>query len=154
MNLRLAGEVTIKRVAGLADDAVPVSDISIHGTSTGKKISAALLEATVQWRDKYLLLTTDDCLFEEFLGIELLDNRLNFLDRARIGLPYNTGIFSSLELRDPNIVCFRFLGDAIWRIELLSSPGFRMPIFSEPRGVWRKFGFRRHFVVHESPTSG
>lgn len=153
MNLRLADELTIKLVAGLPEKAVPVSDIIVNGAPTGKRVAGALLEAAVQWHDKYLLLTTDDCPFEEFLGVRLLDSQFNLLDSAQIGAIYNTGTFSSLELREPNTVSFLFIGETTWRVELLPAPGVRVPFFSEPYGVWRRFSFRRHFVVHGNPQS-
>jgi hypothetical protein len=151
MNMRLTDELTIKLMEGLPGDAVPVSEIFIHGTPTGKKVSGALLAAAVQWQDKYLLFTTDDCPFEEFLGIRLLDSQFNLLDSAQIGAIYNTGTFSELKLHEPNAVSFLFIGDTTWRVELLTTPGFRLPFFSEPAGVWREFGFRRHFIVRGNP---
>ncbi|HEY5601928.1 MAG TPA: hypothetical protein VIM41_02360, partial [Gammaproteobacteria bacterium] len=151
MNLRLADELTIKLIEGLPEDAVPVSEVFINGAPTGKRVSGALLAAAVQWQDKYLLLTTDDCPFEEFLGIRLFDSEFNLLDSASIGTIYNTGMFSSLALHEPNTVSFLFIGETIWRIELLLKPGFRVPFFTEPHGVWRDLSFHRHFIVHGNP---
>lgn len=154
MSLRVAEEITIKPVANHPENSIPASDIYIRGEPVGKKVSGALLQAAVKWHDKYLLLTTDACPFEEGLGIRLFNSRFDLLDCADIGLPYNTGTFSSLELHEPNRVSFRFLGDDVWQVHLLSRPGFRVPILSEPGAVWRNFGFRRHFFVRKVASSG
>ncbi len=64
---------------------------------------------------------------------------------------YSTGLFSLLELVEPNIVSFYFIGDVKWRIELLTKVVFRLPFLSDPKGVSRKVGFTRHFNVHGHP---
>lgn len=95
---------------------------------------------------------TDDILFEEMLSVHLLDGTLNLLDSVTIGAMYSTGIFSSLELIEPNIVRFRFFDDTDWRIELLTKPVFGLPFLSDPRGVSRKLGFTRYFIkIHGHP---
>jgi hypothetical protein len=151
MGMRIAKELTTKLVQGMGKGKVPTSEVLVNGTSTGKLISGAVLEVAVQWEDSYLLFMTDDVPFEEMLGIHLLDNKLNLLDSALIGGPYSTGSFSSLELSEPDTVCFRFIGDRTWTVELLSRPRFRMPFISEPPGVKRALSLSRHFIVRGNP---
>ncbi|MDR0775624.1 MAG: hypothetical protein LBE81_03175 [Azonexus sp.] len=151
MDMRIASELTTKPVHGVGEDEVPTSEVLIHGTPTGKLVSGKILEAAVQWENRYLLFMTDDVPFEEMLSIHLLDAQMNALDSARIGCLYSTGTFTSLLLSEPNTVQFRFIGDTFWSIELLSRPRFRVPFISEPSGVWRSLGFSRHFIVHGNP---
>jgi len=151
MNMRIASELTTRLVHEAGEVERPTSEFFLHGKSTGKIISGAVLEAAVQWEDRYLLFMTDDVPFEDMLSIHLLDAQLNMLDSALIGSPYSTGSFSSLELSEPNTVRFRFIGDTLWSIELLSRPGFRVPFISEPLGVYRPFGFSRQFIVRGNP---
>ncbi|HNO60488.1 MAG TPA: hypothetical protein PKH44_07625, partial [Plasticicumulans sp.] len=59
-------------------------------------------------------------------------------------------------LSPPDSVRFGFLGDGEWSVRRLHERGWRMPLFSEPAGVWRRFGWRRWFVIgrHESGDIG
>lgn len=149
--MRIAEELTIRFHDEGNDETEPTSEILIAGKPTGKYITGAVLEAAVSWNDFYLLFMTNDVPDEEMLGVLLLDNRLEKIDSVTIGAPYSTGSFSSLALLPPNRISFHFIGDCTWEIELLSQPGFRIPFFSEPSGVWRSFGFNRHFIVHGNP---
>lgn len=100
-----------------------------------------------------MLFMTDDVPFEEMLSIHLLDAQMEVLDTALIGSPYSSGSFTSLLLVEPNTVQFRFIGNTLWRVELLSRPRFRVPFISDPSGVKRPIGFSCHFVVHGSPQT-
>lgn len=144
-------ELTTEQINQNCENEVPKSEILLKKISTGKFVSGAFLEAAIRWNDCYLLFMTDDVPFEEMLGIHLFDKKLNLLDSATLGAMYSTGSFSSLELVEPNIVGFRFFGDTDWTVELLTKPIFRVPYFSDSRGVWRKFGFTRHFKIHGHP---
>jgi hypothetical protein len=148
---QLSQELTVKLVNAESDTENPQSEIILDGQSTGKIVTGSVLEAAVSWQDFYLLLLTSDIPNEEMLDIHLLDKKLNRLDSATLGTIYSTGTFSSLELNAPNGIGFRFIGDTDWVIELLAKPVFRVPFISEPTGVWRRFGFTRHFKVHGNP---
>jgi hypothetical protein len=149
--MRIAEELTTRLHDKGNDETEPSSEVLIAGKSSGIVVPGAILEAAVLWDDYFLLFMTDDVPDEEMLRVLLLDDKLYLVDSVTIGSPYSTGSFSSLQLSPPNSVSFRFIGDCTWEIELLSKPGFRIPFFSEPRGVWRSFGFKRHFIVHGSP---
>ena len=150
--MRIASELTTRLVHdGVNKGEAPASEVLVNGVSTGNLVSGALLEAAVQWENRYLLFMTDDVPFEEMLTIHLLDAQMNVLDSASIGSPYASGSFTSLLLNEPNTVRFRFIGDTLWSIELLSHPRFRIPFISEPRGVVRHLGFSRHFIVRGEP---
>ena len=151
MALRTASELTTRRIGGQGADEIPVSEILLNGRGVGRRVPGAVLEAAVKWRDCYLLFMTDDVPFEDSLGIQMLDGHLDILDSARIGGPYATGAFSSLELEEPNSVRFRFAGDTIWKVELLERPEFRMPFLRDAPGVTRPLGFSRRFVIRGSP---
>lgn len=144
-------EMTTKAINEYAEMAIPESRILIKGEATDKVVTGAILEAAIRWGDYYLLFMTDDIPYEEMLSIHLLDRTLNLLDSVTIGTMYSTGSLSSLELVEPNVVGFRFIGNTDWRIELLAKPVFGLPFLSDPKGVSRKFGFTRHFKVHGHP---
>ncbi len=152
MAMRVATELTTKPIEASSADEVPTSEILLNEEASGKFVSGAVLEAAVWWNGFYLLFMTDDIPFEESLRILLLDAELNILDSAFVGGPYSSGSFSSLDLIEPNSVHFRFIGDTVWSVELFPHPVIRLPLLaSEPVGVYRSLGFRRHFVVHGNP---
>lgn len=152
--MRVADQITLRRISEAAEVAPPTSEIALNGVPTGRRIEGATLEAAVEWSSAYLLFITDDVPYEEMLRIVLLDRNLDVLDSALIGGPYSTGSFSSLELRAPDTVRFRFIGGSPWTVRLLPARGWRLPLLSEPRGVHRPFGFSRRFVVDGSPAPG
>jgi len=48
-------------------------------------------------------------------------------------------------------VAFQFFGGTTWKIELLPGKRFMIPFFSEPAGVWRKFGLSHYFKISGKP---
>jgi len=144
--------LTLKRIPHESDEQAPQSEIWLNGQATHQQVPGAVLEAAVQWHDKTLLLVTDDVPYEEALRIMLLDKDMTMLDAAELGAPYSTGAFKNLLLMPPDALSFRFIGDTTWTVTLLAQPGFRLPWFTEPRGVSRPFGFQRHFVVDGQPV--
>ncbi len=153
-DMRVAPELTISRIDDRSADDVPVSEVYVSGQATGKCIPGADLEAAIEHDGRYLLFVTDDCPFEDMLRILLLDAACNILDSAMLGAPYSTGSFSSLSLDAPDKVRFRFIGDCEWTVTLLPRAGFRLPYLSGQKGVWRGFGFTRHFIVSGCPKPG
>jgi hypothetical protein len=150
MNIHIADEISTKLTD--SKSGIPISEIIVNGIATGKYVSGAVLEAVVQCNKLYLLFLTDDIPFEEMLSVYLFDNQWHLLDSARIGGIYTTGSFSALKLSQPNLIYFHFIGNTNWCIEILSNPKFRFPlVISEPQGVYRDFGFSRHFLVHGYP---
>ncbi|MFN7153299.1 MAG: hypothetical protein ACK4OE_06365 [Acidovorax sp.] len=151
MHVLSASELSVTRVAGLAEDAQPQCEIVLNGQATGRQVPGAVLEAAAQWQTFTLLFTTDDTPFEELLHIHLLDAQLNLLDSATVGGIYSTGSFSLLESDQPDTLRFRFIGGTDWSVQVLPEPGFRVPLLSEPTGVSRPLGFSRHFIVRGQP---
>jgi hypothetical protein len=150
--MRIANEIAIRCVTSATNDREPESELLLDCRATGKIITGACLEAAVRWSSCYLLFLTDNIAYEEFLRILLLDDQLNRIDSAQIGTPYSTGSFESLKLIGTNRVSFRFMGETPWTVDLLDKPGLRLPLVSEPRGVWRGLRFKRRFIVARNPT--
>jgi hypothetical protein len=148
--MRTAPEITTRPVPR-GEDEIPQSEILLQGSPTGKLVNGATLEAAVQWRDCYLLLMTNDIPYEERLSMHLLDGSFALLDTASLGAAYSTGTFAALELLEPDQVSFRFIGDTLWRVELLTEPEFKVPLLGDPRGVSRPLNFSRRFRVHGNP---
>lgn len=145
--MRVTEKLTLKLLKAVTTNALPVSELIADGVATGKQITGAILEAALEWQSFYLLLLTDDVPYEETLRVVLLDSQLEVLDAAEIGAPYCTGTFSSLDVCGADSVSFLFMGDASWSVQVLPKRTLRMPLWSERRGVQRRFGFWRHFIV-------
>lgn len=152
--MHITNQLTLILSSALTQTQAPVSQLVESGVPTGKFLYGAVLEAAIECNSQYLLFVTDDIPYEESLRIFLLDPTFDVIDSASIGAPYTTGSFSSLTLREPDTVGFRFLGETPWTVQLLTSDALRLPFVSEPFGVHRRFGFRRRFLLRRMPAAG
>lgn len=145
--MRIVTEITVRRCEAQQDDEIPQCELMVAGAATGCRVSGAILEAAVEAGGKYLLFMTDDVPFEETLTLHLLDGDFRLLDSASVGRPYATGVFSLVELREPDELVFRFIGEMPWAVKLLDGPTLRVPLCAEAPGVTRPFRLTRHFVI-------
>lgn len=150
MQLLSPAELSLVRTE-TPDNVGPVSEIVRDGRPTGRQVPGAVLEVAAVWRDRLLLLNTDDIPYEDVLHILLLDRALNLLDQARLGGIYSTGRFVPLPSTEPDQLRFRFIGDTDWSIRMRDAPGWYVPYWSEPAGVTRPWGYTRHFEVRGQP---
>lgn len=153
MQLRQLGRdaLSVRRLNPTSDSTPPISEIVLHGTPTGRRVSGAVLEAAVAADKNYAVFMTDDTPFEDVLTIEYLDENLDLIDRLRLGWIYSTGAFSDLKLQEPNRICFEFMGDTVWVLELLPTKEFCLPFLSSPKGVWHGLSFSRHMRLMGKP---
>ncbi|HIV70407.1 MAG TPA: hypothetical protein H9903_05735 [Candidatus Aquabacterium excrementipullorum] len=149
--MRITHQFSLARQPQQNEDDEPRSALLLDGQPTGHVLPGAVLEAAVQWQGQHLLFITDDVPYEEALRIVLLDADLQTLDAAELGAAYSTGSFTDLALHPPDTVSFRFIGSTEWTVRLLGQSQFRLPLVSEPRGVSRRLGFSRRFVVDGDP---
>lgn len=145
--LSLTSTLSVRLLEHDADGA-PVSELMYDRSATGTRLSGAILEATLVWNDGFVVFLTDDIPHEDTLHIYLLDAKFQLLDSASLSAMYTTGSFTALRLMPPNQLSFRFFGEGVWRIELLTHATARIPFFSEPTGVKRPLGFSRRFIIH------
>jgi len=149
--MHLTNSLSLARRPQETEDDQPLSELLLDGKPSGQILKGAVLEAAVQWHAHHLLFLTDDVPYEEALRIVLLDEQWQVLDEAELGAAYASGSFSDLALLPPDLVRFRFIGGTDWTLRLFDQPQFRFPWVSEPRGVSRRFGFGRHFVIGGDP---
>ena len=156
-NCEFSGESSNHQDIDYDDDGnedVLESELILDGMPTGIILKGVVLEAAISWKDFYVVFLTDDILHEDMLHIYYLDKNLNLLDSMTLGAMYSTGAFSSLKIVDDSKVSFEFIGGNPWELEFQDKPSFRLPILSEPRGVQRKFGFRKYFCISGDPLPG
>lgn len=144
-------EFDVKSTSSSASSTMPLSEVILRGSPTGRFVSGAVLEAAVAANGHYVVFMTDDVPFEDMLTIEYLDKNLDRVDRVRLGWPYSTGSFSDLELQPPNKIRFRFIGDTVWTLELLPAKEFVLPFLGNSRGVWRPGSFYRRMKLLGQP---
>lgn len=151
MKLLHASDYSIRVVTPSTSDTAPMSEIIVAGLPTGKVVGGAVFEAALKWNEYVLLFLTDDVPFEDTLNIYLLDANFNVVDSARMFFIYSTGVFSDLDLTQPDTVRFCFFGGIVWTLKLFPEKTFALPIISDPRGVSRPFTFLRMFQIYGSP---
>lgn len=148
-----AQDIAIDAIHPPSDKTAPSCELVIKGQPSGLRVEGCVLEAALKYDDGYLLFLTDDIPNEDSLSIHLIDHSGNLRDTARIGSIYSTGCFSDLQIQQPETVSFRFIGDTVWSIHILPKPALRIPFVSEPAGVHRPLGFKRHFTVSGLPQA-
>lgn len=150
MKLLTPSELSLRLTSSWSEHSLPRSEIVAGGRPTGQVVTGEVLEASVQWKDCWVLFVTDGIPFEDSLRIYLFDAGWHSVDSASLGGMYTTGAFSGPELLPPNAMRFRFIGGITWELELLDQGAVSLP-FSDPKGVRRPFGFTRRFRLHGRP---
>ena len=150
MKLLTPSEVSLRLTTPWSENALARSEVLASGRETGQIVTGEVLEASILWKDCFLLFVTDAIPFEDSLRIYLFDARWHLLDSAKLGAMYTTGAFSGLELVPPHAMRFRFIGDITWELELLERSVPSLP-FTDPKGVSRPFGFTKRFKLHGRP---
>lgn len=148
--MKCIDDIKFKLITEQTQFAGPVSEIIFSGKPTGKNIPAKILEKAIAWQDKYLIFSTDDVPFEEFLSISLLDKEFNIMDQARLGIIYSTGEFKDFKIISQNKASFYFIGENEWTVTLLPDFTFRVPFFRTPYEVSRLFKFKQHFIINDN----
>ncbi len=138
---------TVKLMSTPTNETEPICRLFHHGRDTGQDLPGAVLEVSLKADNEWLFFLTHDIPFEESLEICVLGSNFEVLDRATLMAPNATGSFEDLQILSEQRVRFRFLGKGFWELELLKTPGFRLPLMSEPLGVVRRIGFSRRFVL-------
>lgn len=128
------------------------SEVIISGEPTGILVDGQVLEAAIKTdTDEYLLFTTDDVMFEEFLTMTLISVRKGMLEWLYLGNEYSSGTFEKLTVKE-NSIQFSFTGNTGWTIKMLANPQLRIPFLSEPRGVKRSPGLKTRIMISATPA--
>lgn len=83
----------------------------VDGSTTDAIVQGVVLETVLRTKFGTLLLTSDDCPFEECLHAHLLDDLGRVRERVTLGCPYEAGDFRDLERLDASTFTFRFFDD-------------------------------------------
>ena len=151
MKLLSPADFSLRLLRQPSNDTAASGELIIKGEPSGKMIDCAVLEAAVEWNGMILAFFTDGVPYEEFLHMVLFNQELVVVDSASLGAMYSTGIFSALDLTEPDTVRFQFFDGVLWTLTLLSEEEFAIPIISEPTSVSRPFKFFRRIRLAGKP---
>ncbi|MGF1723098.1 hypothetical protein [Photobacterium nomapromontoriensis] len=151
--IKLAEDKVVVVAVDNDDDSIQ-SEVYICGKKVKEKLDGVILEDCYQYNDRYLLFLTNDIPHEDRLSMYYLDHELNVLDMASIGHAYTTGVFRKQVVVADNIITFHFFGNTKWVLTLLTDSKKRIPFFSDPKGVTRKFSWSCYFLLGGNPNSG
>ena len=104
------------------DEAPERSTLLHRGVSLPITIDGVILQRQYRCGERYLLLTTADCPFEEALWIRLLSPSFETLDCLEIGAIYAPGDLGDVCVHPDGELEFSFFGDRRWSVELHDAP--------------------------------
>lgn len=150
MTLTPTGRFALRPLSLGDRDAVPVAVLADDGVETGTRLAGVVLEGQFACRDGFLVITSDDCPFEEAVHIHLLANDLSRSESLTIAQAYAGGIVRGLHAEGPDSIAFSFYGDDLWRVTVLPRAKYiwQFRPFSGIRadGAW--FARRRLRITH------
>jgi len=155
--LQRTDAITVSEQRPQTDTAPPSCELVIAGRPVGQRLQGCVLEAAFQCDVGYLLFLTHDCPFEETLSIYLINKLGKIIDSANLFWMYRTGNFNNAQVQQFDEISFEFFDrvkdkeGTVWTLKMLPEPTFRIPLFFEPSGVFRKFLFKRHFLLTANP---
>ncbi len=149
--MHLVNTVTLTEHIPATEFKQAKSEVNVAGKASGIIVSGHVLEAAVQvGDDRYLIFTTDDVIYEEYLTVTLIDLHDGVLESLQLGNQYSSGFFEKLSTNHKSVQ-FHFTGDAVWTIEVFESPRLRLPFLSDPRKVKRSSGLKAYMTIRATP---
>lgn len=150
--MQQVNSISLVKVREATDLSQAQCDVVINGNNTDIMVPGQVLEAAVQVNyQRFILFLTDDVIFEESLTIVLVDINDGVKEIVRMGNAYSTGSFEELSVTADRIN-FRFIGDSLWTIKTTESPRLRLPFGSDPKGVKREAGLKKHMTISATPA--
>lgn len=125
-----------------------------HGRRVGVTVEGAVLEAQFEVDgaeragERFVLMLTHDCPYEERLSIYLFDAAFRTLDRVEICHIYTPGILSNVAA-DRHAIEFDFIHEQRCRVRVHDKPCWRRRPFA-PIGITQPGGpLRKHWLEAE-----
>lgn len=84
------------------------STLFFRGESCQIDVSGLSLEEQFKIDSFYLIFITDNCPYEEYLYIYLLNQKISIIDSLNVGLPYTPGLLKNIKLISNNTIDFDF----------------------------------------------
>lgn len=97
--------------------------ITKNGEKLENNIPGTVLEAQFITADnKFLILTSEDCPYEEALHIILMDRSGSILDKVEVSQEATPGIVKDVEVLNERRLKFKFIGNGIFTVDVLEVP--------------------------------
>jgi hypothetical protein len=147
--MHVIDEFSIKKICKARQEVEIKSRLYHQGRETDFILLGISLEAQFKFNNKYLLFLTEDCPFEEYLSIYLLDQSFNVLDRAGMFIQFTPGMLGNLKIENDHEISFTFFSnDEKWTLTILPTPK-RVLTFGLKVPVRRPFSFfgKRYFEL-------
>lgn len=112
---------TVEFKLSIKRDGVGV--ITRDGANWEQSIPGVVLEAQFMMKNhNFLILTSEDCPYEEALHIILMDELGSIIDKVEIGQEATPGIVKDIETLDDSRIKFKFIGDGYFTVDVLETP--------------------------------
>lgn len=105
------------------------STLFFRGESCDIEVSGFNIEEQFKVDSFYLIFITDNCPYEEYLYIYLLNDKIDILDSLDVGFPYVSGILRNIKEISDTIINFDFHNDITYQLSILSKKSFLDNIF-------------------------
>jgi hypothetical protein len=128
-------------------DRQSTSQLLVDDHETSEILLGQWLEAQYATAAGALLFIVDDAYQEDALGIYLLDPQHRVRDHIRLQRMYATGKLRGLRQLDEANFEFSFLGDDLWRLQVLSPPRAGLHLPFPLREQHRDHLFSRHWLA-------
>lgn len=149
--MRLIYDVSLIQIQNETDISQAKSELLFNKKKTGLIVPGKILEAAIEVDTRrFILFITDDVLYEESLTVVLCNINFGIEEIITIGSEYNSGTFCELKV-DNDTASFRFIDNVIWHIAIREKPGFKIPLFGDPKGVTRSHRLKKIMTVTTSP---
>jgi hypothetical protein len=132
------------------DNEKPKSIITINDVASRSPISGCIIDKVFPMQDGWIVITNDDCPFEESLNITYLNSKLEILDEVTIGWMYATGSLKNFEIVGADTFQFNFFANENWFVKVNKTPITHIPLISDGREVTRPWKFKKHLIVNRS----
>lgn len=106
----------------LASTSSARARLQLTAAGLGTVVPGVRLEQQFVCEPGYLVLTSDDCPFEETLHILLFDRALRVLDSLQMGQPYTGAMLAGLNSTGQRELQFSFFGAERWHLRVLPHP--------------------------------
>lgn len=150
--MNITDSITLKVIKESIGTDETVCEVLKDNQATKILIHGKVLEQAIHvTENRYLVFTTDDVIFEESLNIYLIEIGKGILDKLWIAQPYNTDIFSGVEIIDQHSLIFSFLYLKDWKLIVHDQPKLSWSIYHW-LGFFQGFKLLRYLNLRFMPN--
>ncbi len=126
-------DISIKEIPNPSSTEPLYNYLTINGHRVETPIEGALLQATLQVGDRYLVFVTDGVPHEDGLWVYLIDEHYQVIDKIWFFVMYSSGVFSDMQIKSHDTVTFSFFKDDRWQLTVHQDKKRQIP------WVWKQF---------------